>query len=1830
MPGQVAPWLEDLDEDWVQPPGFINATATKQSTPDAANTSNHNHNDNHNQYSRIPRRSSGVYSNALASDSIHTSQRRRAPLTELSSSVGNVTRDGAAGSKLPVSRSVSIASAGSVVRYDTIQRKKSSSPDKKATLEWKRRLIDGELGYGDQTDLFGPSALENIFQSPPKLSTPATRRLSYSSRRLKLFRQQDFPPSSPPPYPSTIDITRHSSPAPQGQGTCAEAAANLDHDEQEQAEGGVDGPHTEYDESSHAGSDVSPSALNTSPCHLPGLGQSQSGMHRRFLRPDPSNTNTANRTISGQTDYSGEDFSPVFISKHTSLDGRVNYAAVDSKTTKPPQPDTEPDKEDFLDETMPSVPEVSLPENLPTGTPPIAALGRYVNVERGGLSTYGSFNTRPLSSSHSESLSQSAAEPDDDQDEQSDGSVRRTPQPLTPSRPGTPMTKRESTLLSPPKTRPSTSPLKLFGNYDTFTNNRLLRRMSQLEDLEMPTSANSDDADDTVLASVRDQTVSPTIGSHTTWRASRPSQRHIMPSLSSFGEGELDEHDFEADLSIPSALQLSDGDSFDASPPPEVAPPGSRTPFRFHLEESPDLHHDPRHMKRKLSKRSTAKSRASAEYETLDARFPAWDTDSTHQHAEGKRPRSSPTKAPTPKRRRTIVALNGQLPNVGLGTEIQVKITGASTDGSPSTSLAETGSWKRSRDSATRPRNPTPSQSTPNDYRREQIHAEVGEATMAFLSSSPRLDAVKENLDLTDIPEASLTEEQAKSLAAEVAAFTFNGSKSQSEGKRNRSITTQDFLDEAMHIMSLIRARGRPLSGLESLEEHDMEEVDGTHLRPETVAPRSPSPLRLSRPPSREGGSQWRPHSQISHDPRIVSQLRKFQEDDDELHLVGSSLRSLNVNGLDIDIDQTALTDDLSIVRIRGPRPETSRSRGQSDVSNRSKGSPSKTHGSHPSLDSSSSRTVGTHSTRKSDNVATLAPETVAHLIPEEVAGMTFDKQTQRWVRIKGSKREQREILSPLPTPSCLTSDDDPFNGIPDLTVDEMKELKRVSMSPSKDFSFNDETLEESSIQQESCLNSNETVVTKHLASDSTTRPVTRENPVAPPFTSSSVPSKYSAFGSSQQQQLDTRATSWTNEEFTHMKRSKHQAIQTGHGLLDLAAMNMPHPISDIPEHGEEESGSDEASISLDDSLTEELPAPEKRQEARQAWLQSSPASLYRGGLRQISLRRQTLHRGLHSGGQDSGELSFVATLPDKRTMSVSVNLSRPTTTSGKTDHDLIVPSSSPEKVDATFILSDLPDFTVNEEDEEHPSEKRLAKRIAQHATDDRYGMAVQSLVKTLTDVEPDEPFWEDIKQLSLRERDLGSVHNLEDFCTRLEDLDLSNNNIAHLEGAPHSIRRLNVRSNALSSLTAWSHLINLQYLDISGNSVDSLAGLSMLVHLREVRADDNQISSLDGIMGLDGLLKLSVRRNSLAGVDLEGCELKRLEELDLTGNQLTEFTHAESLPSLSRLVLDDNRLVVFASGACDAKMASLSLQRNRLSSLDVDTLTNLRYLNVDENRLATVQGLERLRSLNVLSMRKQSVSRLAVLDQHIHARSLYLSSNAIPSLALPHSYHSVQELEISHCGLQELPNEFGVRFPNLRMINLAFNALTDVRPLLNIPRLQVLHIPGNRLCRLRKTVATLARMQQLRRFDARDNPISLGFYPPTATAAALTTAKEQSIILSSGPSSENAETETEEHVQLRAVRAYALPSADRASDAEHCERLDEDTKLRRRVYELLLSQSCRSLDILDGLSFDRAKATIRDRVWERLIQLGVMKKSTKVEGQDAAKGRTSICELEV
>lgn len=214
----------------------------------------------------------------------------------------------------------------------------------------------------------------------------------------------------------------------------------------------------------------------------------------------------------------------------------------------------------------------------------------------------------------------------------------------------------------------------------------------------------------------------------------------------------------------------------------------------------------------------------------------------------------------------------------------------------------------------------------------------------------------------------------------------------------------------------------------------------------------------------------------------------------------------------------------------------------------------------------------------------------------------------------------------------------------------------------------------------------------------------------------------------------------------------------------------------------------------------------------------------------------------------------------------------------GNTAEHSLVPIQTPDKTNYSFHMSPLPEFSVNQPD--YPLNLEMsyvAQRI--HPTSLRqvhgtFALATEDLIKHITDVEPYEPYWDHVRRLVLRSKGLITLHKLSDFCPRLEDLDVSDNDIGQLSGVPSTLRTLKIPRNCLSNLTPWSHLTNLQYLDISGNDIETLDGFSSLIHLRELKAHDNQIRNIDGILDLNGLLSLKLSNNSVTAVDFDGAEL--------------------------------------------------------------------------------------------------------------------------------------------------------------------------------------------------------------------------------------------------------------------------------------------------------------------------------------------------------------------
>ncbi|KAK0877838.1 Protein nud1 [Friedmanniomyces endolithicus] len=1843
MSTKVAPWLQGLDEAWEAPASIPTSAHVSSASHDATSLRRNS--------SRVPRRSlsglpSSIGSQKTASDA--TTQIKRSPLAPLVNTNSNTMRKQHGTMRQTGTRSVSEASDGSLLQCGTVQqRSKSASPAKKQeTLEWKKRLVGGQVGYGDQTDLFGPSGLENIFARSKGQENEEPRQ---KNRMRWMPRSGAAMPSSPPPWPSCE--------GPQADESYDETSAQ-DLEDSRLNEDSLDEPEID-------------GSLRSNPFDLDNIDETIEHGSPEAQRMRDAQDGVGNRTTSGQTELEQEDFSPVFISKHTSMNGQVNYAALDSHLVKQfksmtvhlrhpsrevqetdlpheQQRDDAVDQSAYTDgpgsEALPGAPDLSLSENLPTGTPPVASLGRNVEFKRGGYSAYGPSPSKAEDSGapeESELLSPTRHR------------NRLLPQAPTPPTASNPPLRPTTPKL--PKARSSGSPLKLFGPHDTFTSNRLLRRLSQLDPDGNPIKEEQPaDQHEPILALTEKRLES------------------VADSRNSFGSGQLDGRGFDAEITVTGASD-SDRDDSDRSPGSEIPVPGGRDPLDFTFEPSPDVK-DTYKLKRKLSKHSAADSKGS----TLEAlnRAPvplqatvedASELDAYFQRAEQvksfegtKRPPTSPFKNPTPKRRRTLHAseLEDGLAALNDSYHDRIQETLSSRkrhDASPDhiRSVADAGTLASRK--ILRPRNPTPSQ-----RRREQVEAELRKAAEEFAAQEPdKLEAVMEHVEssMAGSDGPPTLQQQAAVLAAEVANFTMRVHKpSGDHGERKPSITTQDFMNEAVMVMQLIRSKARPQSGLSSVEESDAEALDES-LRPASSVHEAEGSLRISRPPSREGRvSGWRSAMVPQTDARVVSHLRRFQERDDT-EFIADSIASLHVEDEQSLNDNVVLVDEHSNIRISVP-PAHSRHALEAEDDSRpaSQRSQDSVLDTQQSAGTSSGRTIGTSSTRKSENVGTVAPNAVAHLIGEQVGGMSFDKETQRWVRAKSPEKQQKERRSFLGPPSIVTSDDDPFREISDLPVDEHVELRRISSSGNtvrETISATTVTMDfESQPAQtdEDHTTSTETAIPHPVIEDRSHmhRGVRHMHSSSVP----SVPSRYSAFASSQQQEkVETRATSYSDEDLarmTEMGKARHQPLAYAAAQATLAlrgesarvkeeeeesteiafqlpcARDMPHDMSEpcveyaLPGLAYHTAATFKTGL-RDDTVLDAV-QPEIRAIASPKLRQSLPRpvnaqpSEWREAPRELSLRRKTLTNTFGAEARQQSDISLVTALPGDRMLSLSLSVSRPVTTRDQSKR-LEELHSSPTKanLNSTLLLSDLPDFTVHEADEQGPTERALAQRLAKHAAaevNDRYALAVKELVKTLTDIHEDEPYWEDVRSLDLCERSLTSLYGLEDFCTHVQRLDVSDNALTQLHGAPTTTRVLDARLNQLSGLTAWGHLGNLQYLDVSGNQLDSLKGLSGLVHLRELRADGNQIGTLDGVQELDGLLKLCLRGNQIQQVDLVGIQLPHLEDLDLTDNDICAVRGLECLPALRHLRLDDNLLQSGLQFQHEMPcLETLSIQRCDLESLDVSHLPNLRFLHADDNKLAGISGSSSLSYLDCLSLRRQRLpagTHISVFDHPLEARTLRLSGNTLPTLHLSTTYLNLQHLELASIGLQILPDEFGLRMPNLRTLNLNFNALRDVRPLLNIHQLRELSVCGNRLDRLRKSVATLAKLSGLRALDLRDNPVTQGFYLPASLTSTMseTSVVRRSLRQRDSTPTTDADSEALEHAK------YCLPGGDAEQDTQHQGRLDEETRLRRRVYELLLAHSCPALERLDGLGLDRRAVCVRDRVWERLVEMGVVRKS--------------------
>ena len=382
------------------------------------------------------------------------------------------------------------------------------------------------------------------------------------------------------------------------------------------------------------------------------------------------------------------------------------------------------------------------------------------------------------------------------------------------------------------------------------------------------------------------------------------------------------------------------------------------------------------------------------------------------------------------------------------------------------------------------------------------------------------------------------------------------------------------------------------------------------------------------------------------------------------------------------------------------------------------------------------------------------------------------------------------------------------------------------------------------------------------------------------------------------------------------------------------------------------------------------------------------------------------------------------------------------------------------------------------------------------------------------------------------------------------------------------------------------------------------------------------------------------------------------MNDLDLSHNELTSVRNLSALPSLSAVNLSFNQLANIDFPGPLFNLRSLKLSNNHLHSLDVGVFPSLALLYLDQNSLSTVSGLDQCHNLDVLSAREQ-IDNTEHFDIDLglvkDIRKVFLSSNKLSPASVSPSAPllRLQLLDIASCKLESLPGEFALNFPNVKVLNLNFNALTNITELAPMKCLSRLTVAGNRITRMRRLCQALSRIGRtsknstcsLHKVDLRGNPLTVRFYALAVTGsgrdenkklhakeaanrdrdhprgnkvslditAALADIRQSENIAHPALWGEDGEmTDQDRERDIEINDPYTLPPGDSQADMKYFSHLDEATRLRRTILELMIyAGTGGSVKSLDGLILQPRleEGSDMDHAWTKLEKLGVLRR---------------------
>lgn len=215
---------------------------------------------------------------------------------------------------------------------------------------------------------------------------------------------------------------------------------------------------------------------------------------------------------------------------------------------------------------------------------------------------------------------------------------------------------------------------------------------------------------------------------------------------------------------------------------------------------------------------------------------------------------------------------------------------------------------------------------------------------------------------------------------------------------------------------------------------------------------------------------------------------------------------------------------------------------------------------------------------------------------------------------------------------------------------------------------------------------------------------------------------------------------------------------------------------------------------------------------------------------------------------------------------------------------------------------------------------------------------------------------------------------------------------------------------NELTDISQLRGFKELEKVSFSGNNITDISVLGNIESLKNITAINNKIEDINVLRNLEPEY-ICLDGNNITNINVVS-NWDNLISLSFSGNKIENIPDLSKLEYIDTVNLSNNKIEEITGGS--AVLKELNIDNNNLNSLaGIEQYSNLEILSISNNQISFLNELESLEKLENLNINKNQINDIGNLANCSNIKYLYMDNNNISNLESLNNLNNMEKYSI-------------------------------------------------------------------------------------------------------------------------------------------------------------------------------------------------------------------------